>query len=134
MGRKPTGLPRGRPKIDIDKKQFENACALQCTLSEIASLFDCSTDTIERWCKRVYGMNFADTYIKKSERGKMSLRRMQFQLAEKSATMAIWLGKQWLGQRDKDTQGEEDNNELKVVIERKVVDLSKDKKNGTDKV
>ena len=26
---------------------------------------------------------------------------MQFKLAEKSATMAIWLGKQYLGQTDK---------------------------------
>ena len=32
--------------------------------------------------------------------GKISLRRKQWQLAEKSASMAIWLGKQYLGQRD----------------------------------
>ena len=30
----------------------------------------------------------------------MSLRRTQFKLAEKNPTMAIWLGKQQLGQRD----------------------------------
>ena len=30
----------------------------------------------------------------------MSLRRNQFRLSEKSAAMAIWLGKQYLGQRD----------------------------------
>ena len=30
----------------------------------------------------------------------MSLRRTQFKLAEKNPTMAIWLGKQYLGQRD----------------------------------
>ena len=32
--------------------------------------------------------------------GLISLRRMQFQLAEKSAAMAIFLGKQHLGQQD----------------------------------
>ena len=32
--------------------------------------------------------------------GKISLRRKQWQLAEKSASMAIWLGKQYLNQRD----------------------------------
>ena len=30
----------------------------------------------------------------------MSLRRYQFQLAQKNTAMAIWLGKQYLGQRD----------------------------------
>ena len=28
------------------------------------------------------------------------MRRALFRLAEKSASMAIWLGKQWLGQKD----------------------------------
>ena len=36
------------------------------------------------------------------ENGKVSLRRMQFLQARKSAAMAIWLGKQYLGQRDHD--------------------------------
>ena len=89
-----------RPKIEIDQKQFENACAIQCTLSEVASLFDCSEDTIERWCKRTYGESFADIYKKKAEKGKISLRRNQLRLSETNATMAIWLGKQWLGQKD----------------------------------
>ena len=31
----------------------------------------------------------------------MSLRRLQFRMAEKSPAMAIWLGKQYLGQTDK---------------------------------
>ena len=33
--------------------------------------------------------------------GLASLRRRQFRMSEKSATMAIWLGKQYLGQSDK---------------------------------
>lgn len=89
-----------RPRKEIDKDIFENACELQCTLTEIASLFGCSEDTIERWCKRTYGESFADIYKKKSEKGKISLRRNQLKLSETNATMAIWLGKQWLGQRD----------------------------------
>ena len=32
--------------------------------------------------------------------GKISLRRMQWRLAETSATMAIFLGKQYLGQKN----------------------------------
>jgi hypothetical protein len=45
-------------------------------------------------------MTFADTYKSKSQVGKSSLRRAQWKLAEKNASMAIWLGKQYLGQRD----------------------------------
>ncbi|MCM1237740.1 MAG: hypothetical protein NC489_47360 [Ruminococcus flavefaciens] len=92
-----------RPQKNIDKALFENACELQCTLQEIAHLFDCSADTVERWCKREYEMSFADIYKKKAENGKMSLRRNQLKLSETSATMAIWLGKQWLGQKDAST-------------------------------
>lgn len=90
-----------RPQIKIDQKQFEELCALQCTLDEIAGWFGCSADTIERWCRRTYNICFADVFAQKRGRGKISLRRAQFQLAQKNASMAIWLGKQWLGQTDK---------------------------------
>lgn len=90
----------GRPQKEIDQKQFENLCGLQCTLSEIADFFDCSEDTIERWCKRTYSDSFAESFKKHSGKGKISLRRSQFRLAEKNASMAIWLGKQYLGQKD----------------------------------
>lgn len=89
-----------RPRIEIDKEQFEKLCIMQCTLQEIAGWFACSEDTIERWCIRELKMSFADAYKIHSAQGKISLRRFQFKQAEKSPAMAIWLGKQWLGQRD----------------------------------
>lgn len=91
----------GRPQIKIDKQQFEKFCSYMCTLEEIAGLFNCSEDTIERWCKRTYDLTFADAFKKYSADGKMSLRRKQFALAETSASMAIWLGKNYLGQTDR---------------------------------
>ena len=108
-----------RPKVEIDKKQFESACGIQCTLSEIAAFFDCSEDTVERWCKRTYGEGFADIYKKKSEKGKISLRRNQLKLSETNASMAIWLGKQWLGQREAPIhfEGNDRNNRFIVAIE-----------------
>jgi hypothetical protein len=45
-------------------------------------------------------MTFSETYKNKSQLGKTSLRRMQFRLAEKNSSMAIWLGKQYLNQKD----------------------------------
>lgn len=102
MARKPTGRPNGRPKIEIDQKQFESLCNLQCTKDEIAGFFHCSPDTIENWCKSTYeGETFSACYKKYSQNGKISLRRYQYKMAEHNASMAIWLGKQWLGQTEK---------------------------------
>ena len=89
-----------RPRKEIDLEQFKKLCAMQCTLAEIAGFFDCSEDTIERWCKRELNTSFADAFNKHSAQGKISLRRNQFKLSEKSAAMAIWLGRQYLEQRD----------------------------------
>ncbi len=89
-----------RPRIEIDKSQFEKLCSIQCTLNEISGFFNCSSDTIERWCRREYKEGFADVYAKKRGVGKISLRRAQFRMAETNPTMAIWLGKQYLGQRE----------------------------------
>ena len=98
----------GRPQKDIDKKDFEGLLSIQCTLSEVSAFLDfklggCSEDTIQRWCKRTYGLNFAAVANKMYQLGKIGLRRAQFRLAEKSAAMAIFLGKNYLGQTDKDS-------------------------------
>lgn len=89
-----------RPRKEIDQKQFETLCGLQCTLLEICDALDVTDKTLDSWCKRTYGEHFSEVFAKKRGRGKISLRRMQWRLAEKNATMAIWLGKQYLGQRD----------------------------------
>ena len=90
----------GRKRIEIDERIFKKLCGIFCTKEEIAGVFDCSEDTIERWCKRTYGLKFAEVYKRESAKGKTSLRRNQFKLAEKSAAMAIFLGKNYLGQTD----------------------------------
>lgn len=91
----------GRPRTNINKEQFEKLCGLQCTLKEVASFFNCSEDTIENFCKREYKETFSEVYNKYASIGKISLRRTQFKLAEKSSAMAIWLGKQILNQEEK---------------------------------
>jgi hypothetical protein len=91
----------GRPRIEIDREQFEKLCELQCTLIEISNYFDCSEDKIEMWCKEEYNKGFSEVFRQKRGKGKVSLRRTQWQLAETSVPMAIFLGKQYLGQKDK---------------------------------
>lgn len=106
----------GRPRKEIDQKLFEKLCGIQCTETEICAVLECCEDTLNAWCKRTYKMTFSDTYKSKSQMGKSSLRRMQFKLAEKSATMAIWLGKQYLGQNDQ-IETKIDADGVKVVID-----------------
>lgn len=97
-----------RPRKEIDQKQFENLCGLQCTKQEICGWFHVTDKTLESWCKRTYKAGFSETFRQKRGTGKISLRRAQFRLAEKNANMAIWLGKQYLDQHDEikvETQG-----------------------------
>lgn len=91
----------GRPSIEINEESFEKLCEMLCTLDEIAGFFNCSSDTIERWCKTHYEMEFRKIFSIKSASGKISIRRRQFEMAmEGNVTMLVWLGKQLLGQRD----------------------------------
>lgn len=100
MPRKPTGNPNGRPLTEIDKREFEGCCKILCTKNEICDIFSIDEKTLTAWCEREYGMGFSEIYKKFSAGGKKSLRRYQFELAEKNPTMAIWLGKNLLGQKD----------------------------------
>lgn len=97
----PSKRKTGRPKKEINIEQFQKLCQLQCTKKEIASFFDCSEDTIENFCHSEFNETFSVVFNKYASVGKISLRRTQFKLAERSASMAIWLGKQILGQEDK---------------------------------
>lgn len=87
-------MPAGRPKKQIDYTAVEKLANIQCTQEEIASFLGVSSRTLLRDEK------FKELFSKGRENGKMSLRRIQWKHAEKSATMAIWLGKQYLGQKD----------------------------------
>lgn len=84
----------GRPKKEIDYVAVEKLAGLQCTQEEIATFLGLSVRTLQR------DEEFCRLYKKGQESGKMSLRRMQYKLAEKNASMAIFLGKQYLGQKD----------------------------------
>lgn len=94
----------GRPRKEIDQNHFENLCGLQCTKEDICDFFGVTDKTIDAWCKRTYKESFSVVFKQKRGKGKCSLRRYQFALAQKNANMAIWLGKQYLGQKDEPEQ------------------------------
>lgn len=84
----------------ITTKQFEKLCKIQCTKEEICAVLDVCEDTLNSWCNETYGNNFSVVFREKRQLGKESLRRKQWKLADSNATMAIWLGKQYLGQKE----------------------------------
>ena len=118
----------GRPPVEIDQNTFEKLCAIQCTEEEIASVFGCCDDTITNWCKRTYGETFSEVYKKHSGKGKASLRRIQFKLAERNPGMAIFLGKNWLGQTDKVEQTVVEVEDLSPLAEMLMEDTEDDLK------
>lgn len=91
----------GRPKKDIKIGVFENLCKIQCTEDEICGVLSVSKSTLLEWCKEHYdGKTFQEVFKILSAAGKASLRRLQFEQAQDNPKMAIWLGKQYLGQRE----------------------------------
>lgn len=90
----------GRPKIQIDQKSFEELCKMQCTELEISGFFGCSDETLNKWCKKTYKKTFQECFEVFRQGGKASLRRTQWLMAEHNAAMAIFLGKNYLGQAD----------------------------------
>jgi len=102
-------MKKGRKAKVVDFRQFEELCKIQCTQLEICAVLDIGIDTLNKLLKVEYGKGFAELREKYKDYGKASLRRMQFKLAERNATLLIWLGKQYLGQSDRI---EVDNDEM----------------------
>ena len=91
---------RGPDPIVIDWEQVKGLCAIQCTKEEVCAFLGIHHDTIMRGARREYGCTFGELREEWAQGGKCSLRRKQWRLADKSTAMAIFLGKQMLGQRD----------------------------------
>lgn len=104
-----------RPQIPIDADEVIKLASIGCSNSEIAAFFDCSEDTIER--------RFAGELAKGRENGKTRLRRLQWQSATKgNVVMQIWLGKQMLGQKDRQ-EIDQTNKNIEIKIDKDDEDL-----------
>lgn len=93
-----------RPFKEFDQDTFEKLAEIACTEAEICSVLGLTDKTLNIKLKQVYDLNYSE--LLKTDRffGKMkaSLRRAQFKAAlAGNTTMMVWLGKQFLGQVDK---------------------------------
>jgi hypothetical protein len=116
----------GRPPKPIDWKIFEQLCNIQCTHDEIASFLQIAKATLYERAVKEYGdEDFPTIYKRFAEGGKCSLRRNQFKLSATNAAMCIWLGKNWLGQKDKSNDELEFEAALTMRIEEYKSNLKK---------
>lgn len=95
------GHKAGKPRKEFNKQLFESLCKIHCTQNEICDVMEMNTDTLVKNLQEQYSLNFAELKQRFASHGKASLRRIQFRMAETSCAMAIWLGKQYLGQSEK---------------------------------
>lgn len=107
---------RPLPEKEIVLDQILYWIDLQATAEEIAGSFYVSTSTLDRRLKEHFGYGFEELRKRCVGSSKISLRRYQFQQAEKNTTMSIWLGKIWLGQSDKDEVKELAHDVIKQAV------------------
>jgi len=83
----------------LDKDLIFKLATIHCTYEEIAQIAGTSVATLQK--------RYKDLIEKGRGEGKKSLRRAQFDSALKGdIRMQIWLGKQWLDQRDTPTDAQ----------------------------
>lgn len=99
-----------RPKKELDGEQIRELAGFGLTAAEIAAFLRCSQDTIER--------RFADVIKAGRDNLSASLKRRQVMLAlDGNVAMLIWLGKQYLGQREKVEHKQSDEG-ISITIKR----------------
>jgi hypothetical protein len=97
---KPEKAVIGRPRLVFDLGIVKRMAAQGCTDLEIFAVLGCSKDTF--YDRKKSDPAFAEALKKGRAAGRVALRRLQWKQAIRgNTTMLIWLGKQLLGQTDK---------------------------------
>jgi hypothetical protein len=114
----------GRPVKNYDKKAFVDLIGIGCGADEICWFFrdesgkPVNIDTLSRWCVREFGCTFQEY---RRQNGamflKIQLRKNQIALSKTSAAMAIFLGKNYLGQTDEPAAPQEANELMQSLFD-----------------
>lgn len=91
-----------RPKTEIDWARVDELLVAQCDGAGIASILGIHPNTLYRLCEEEFSMSFSAYSQQKRGEGRELLRAKQYELAlSGDKTMLVWLGKQYLNQREK---------------------------------
>ena len=108
--------PIGRPRIELDPKQAKIFGYFRATYDTMAEQIGCHVDTI-RAAMQDEDSEFSKAYKKGFSGMKMKLSEAQVKTAieDRNPTLLVWLGKQYLGQKDvPDTCNE--NKDITVIL------------------
>lgn len=110
----------GRPKAVIDWQTVGKLLEAGCAGTDIASQLGISATTLQRRCRAENNVSFAAFSQQKRMSGDNLLRAAQYKAAmEGNTTMLIWLGKQRLGQSDKNELTGKDGGRLVIEVVRR---------------
>jgi len=108
--------PGGRPRIELDLRQVEELARIGCTEEDMAAVLGVSVDTIQR--RKRESEQFRGVIEKGQASLRNSLRRLQVRKAlEGNVAMLIWLGKQLLGQKERQEIGGDEQQPLRLLLD-----------------
>lgn len=118
----------GRPALPIDWQDVVFLCSIHCTLEEVAAKYSMGASAFRERVEKEYGMGWTEFYEQHQAGGKVSLRRLMWEQAEKgNITMQIWLSKNVLGYTDRLEQTGKDGKSQEIIV-KVVYDGSSDKR------
>ena len=125
-----------RPEKPIDWSLVDKLLQAHTPGTEIAASFDMHPDTFYDRVKKEFGTGFTAFCSQKKKKGKNNLRLAQLKNAlEGNTSMQVWLGKNWLAQRDEPKEDKEFDGQLAVLLEmlKKIQKPDEFKKDDTPK-
>lgn len=110
--------PKNRPLANIDWKVVDKMLEAHCTGTEVASKLGIHEDTLYTRVAKVFGMTFSAYSQQKKANGKSNLKFSQYKNAlEGNTSIQIWLGKNWLGQKDEPKVEKDFDGNLAILLE-----------------
>ena len=94
------GIADKLPPLPIVLEDVYYWMDIGATEEEIAGSFRVSVKTLRRRLVETTGLTFGQLKEKVCGQSKINLRKNQFKMSENNASMAIWLGKVLLGQKE----------------------------------
>lgn len=82
---------------ELDRRQFESLCGMQCSAEELCGWFGCDETALNAWCMDTYGEDFRSAFDRLAMMGRIALRRDQVAAAKKNVSMARHLEAQRAG-------------------------------------
>ena len=108
-----------RPPKAIDWSMVDKLLQAHTPGTEISASFDMHPNTFYRKVEEEFKMSFTEYCAQKRKKGKNNLRLSQLKNAlEGNTTMQIWLGKNWIAQKDEPREDKEMDAPLAIALRR----------------